>query len=496
MEGGCIVKRELFLGFDLGTSDIKGTITDINMNVLYENGSQVPLSSPTRLNLNVLYDAFISTAKSLQKQAGDDFKNIIGIGVVGQGDGLWPLDEEKQPFTDVYMWNDLSSKEIGLEKIEEFSRLAVSLGCSQMGAGHFPIIAHWLKHYRPDEWNRMRWQIHVNDWINYKLTGVLCTDHVMAESTGFNFRKKRFSTELFEAMEIPEALDRLLPVKDATEIIGFTTERACMETGIPAGIPVICGTMDGMGVGIGSGLYREHEALIGAGTTICMTNIFPTSELDLKQYYATGNIHGNSESNCCFSATLNGAQTIRWITDTFAPGKNYEEIDTIIRNIAPGCKGLLFQPYIFGERSPFVNPFATGAFLGLDYMHTPDFMLRAGYEGVAMAVRDCFESMGKADSVKISGGLSNSAVFCQMIADVIGLPLQKTLVHQAGTFGAIKLLQIALGYKKELNEFDDVNCILYEPDQKVHEFYEEWFHEFQAVKETMKPFWTFRGNHL
>lgn len=490
------MKRELFLGFDLGTSDIKGTITDTEMNVLYESGSRVPLSSPTRMDLNVLYDAFISTVKSLHKQAGNDFDNIAGIGVVGQGDGLWPLDKDYQPFTDVYMWNDISAKEIGLEKIEEFSRLAVSFGCSQMGAGHFPVIAYWMKHCRPDEWNRMRWQIHVSDWINYKLTGVLCTDHVMAESTGFNFREKRFSAELFEKMGICEALERLLPTKDATDIIGVTTEAANRETGLPSGIPVICGTMDGMGVGIGSGLHRTHEALIGAGTTVCMTNIFSTDELDLNRYYATGNISGESDSNCCFSATLNGAQAIRWITDMFAPGKSYDEIDEIIRGVPVGSRGLMFQPYIFGERSPFVNPFATGAFLGLDHMHTRESMVRAGYEGVAMAVRDCFESMGKADNVKISGGLSNSAVFCQIVSDVIGLPLEKTLVGQAGTMGVIKLLQIALGYKKDLSEFGEVPCVLYEPDRKSHHFYEEWFGKFQSAREAMKPFWTFRGNYL
>ena len=486
---------DLFLGFDLGTSDTKGTVTDADLHVLFESSTRVPLVTPSRMDLDALYGSFVDVAQDLRRQAGEQWSDLRGVGVIGQGDGLWPLDHDKKPLCPSYMWNDSASGELGMERIDEISRLSSENNANPLNAGSFPVIAAWLKQCHPDVWEAMGYQIHTNDWINYKLTGVLGTDISQASSCCFDFRKKEYSQSFMDAVGIPEVMEKLLPYRKCTDIIGEVTKEASDETGIPAGLPVIAGTMDGIGVGIGSGIVRPDQAMIGVGTTMFFSSSMDESNCVYGQYYSTMAPSANGYHIRASQATLNGAQTLRWITDRFAPGKNYDEIDDTIRSVGPLSGGLMFQPYIFGERAPFSNAYATGSFMGLTYEHTDKEMLRAGYEGVVMSVRDCAEQLSEPSDIVLSGGVSSSPVFCQIMSDVLGKPLFKSLLKQSGTVGVIKLLQTALGRKKSIADFPPVEGILYEPDLDVHEKYDAWYGEFRRKRDEMRSFWTFRNSH-
>ena len=489
--------NQLFIGFDLGSSEIKATAADEELRILYESSVRLPLESPSRTDMTKVYAAFIEVLNGLKAQAGADWDNLKGLGIAAQGDGLWALGEDKEPVFPAYMWNDPSAAVIGLEKVEWINRMSLESGCSSCGGHNFPVLATYLKENRPEDWAKVRYQVHINDYINYKLTGELKTDVSNASTSGFSFKAMVYSKEFFEKIGIPEAYDMLLPVVNSEEVIGTVTAKAAEETGLPKGLPIIAGTLDQKCVALGSGVYREGDAMLGAGTTFCCLSVIPKTAFHPEKVFGYADslemdsiIHG-------FGATQAGAQAVRWVGETFGKGKSYDELDAAIMSTKPGADGLMFHPYIYGERAPFINPLATGAFFGLDYNHTSEHMLRAGYEGIAMAVRDCFEAVGKPKhKIMLSGGVSNSPVFCQIACDVLGWPMKKITTKQQGTVGAVKLLQIMSGTRNSLSDFADPDGINYEPDLKKTEFYTEWFGEFQRLRGEMRDFWSFRHDKM
>ena len=193
-----------------------------------------------------------------------------------------------------------------------------------------------------------------------------------------------------------------------------------------------------------------------------------------------------------------GASTLDWARQILVPGMPFEEVEKGILSVPAGSEGVLYHPYLYGERAPFRNPYACGGFLGLTHHHNRFHMLRAAYEGLAMSLRDCFEFLPDVDRViYVVGGASASETLCQICADALGKPLKRSTIKELGLYGIARAVRMGLGYSADFPDLEKVFSVrIFEPDRLRFEKYEHLYRLFLEARMGVEPYWSGRDAFL
>jgi xylulokinase len=310
------------------------------------------------------------------------------------------------------------------------------------GASYTAAKMLWIQRHQPDLYARTHQFLQAKDYAAYKLTGVFATDYSDASGTNlFDLEQRDWAVDMIQAV----GLDRrkLPPVHPSNTIIGTVTPDAAAETGLLAGTPVVIGGGDGACATVGAGSVRLGDAYnyIGSSSWIAVTaeqplydpqmRTFTFAHLDPKLYFPTGTMQCAGGSFDWLERLLQGEGETRL----------YDEMSAAAASVEPGARGLLFLPYLIGERSPHWNPLARGVFVGLTMSHGRAEMARAVLEGVAFNLKmilDAFLEQGTAiQAMRLIGGGARSALWRQILADVYGLPiLRPALLAEATSLGA------------------------------------------------------------
>jgi sugar (pentulose or hexulose) kinase len=187
--------------------------------------------------------------------------------------------------------------------------------------------------------------------------------------------------------------------------------------------------------------------------------------------------------------TAAASSSVDYIKNLVCPDVEYKELFDEILKLPIGSEGVLFHPYLFGERAPFKNPYAFASVFGMRSHHTKYHLMRAAYEGLAMMFFDCYNGVQDIDLVLLSGGPCASSFVCQMFADAIGKLTRKLVVDELGTLGIIKMLMVTLGYAKTYQELDKGEYIEYVPDPHRHKLYMELYQKFISLRKSIEPYW-------
>jgi xylulokinase len=375
---------------------------------------------------------------------GDD---IACLGFSGQMHGAVMLDESGRVVRPALIWCDLRTdrqcrkltEKIGAERL-------IQLTCNPALPNFTLTKFLWVRENEPENWKRVRAVMLPKDYVRYQLTGERATD--MADASGtllLDVANRRWSNEMLEAAEIDR--DLLPALYESPDVCGKVSARAAAATGLKAGTPVVAGAGDQAAGATGMGIVTPGAVSATIGTSGVVFAATDAPALDRKGRLHTF-CHAIPGRWHMMGVTQAAGLSLRWFRDQFGAGTDdgrdpYERLTEEAATAPPGCNGLLFTPYLMGERTPHLDPRARGAFVGLTASHTRADVIRAILEGVAFSLRDTFSIFGEMNvpvkSVRLGGGGARSALWRQIQADVYGHEIEVVEAEEGAAYGAALL---------------------------------------------------------
>ena len=456
------------LGIDIGTTGCKALLVDEKGTVCGSTTTEYPMSTPHALwceqNPEDWWAATVKSIRRLMEGRQIAPGQIAGIGLTGQMHGLVLLDAHGAVLRPCIMWNDQRTatecaeitNAVGAKRLLELTGNPVLPGFTA------PKIL-WVRKHEPEVYSRIAKFLLPKDYIRYRLTEVLCGDVSDASGTSlFDVGRRRWSHEMAKALKIPTWW--LADVTESSTVTGKISAAAAKETGLIQGTPVVGGAGDQAAQAVGTGIIDEGVVSVTVGTSgvvFAASNryrIEPEGRLHAFCHAVPGMWH-------LMGVMLSAGGSFRWYRDTLgeaekdrASREGRDPYDLLLEpaaTIPAGCEGLIFLPYLTGERTPYPNPNARGVFFGLTVRHTKAHLTRAVLEGVTFGLRDSLSLMrgtGLAISeVRASGGGSRSAFWRQMMADIFGETLTTVNATEGAAFGAALLGGVGAGVFTDVN---------------------------------------------
>jgi xylulokinase len=353
----------------------------------------------------------------------------------------------------------------------------------------------WLQKHQPQLLDRTLTFLIPKDYVRFKITGELETDESDASATGiFDVGRRIWADEVIARLKLPRSI--FPKTRASSDLVGHLTKSAATELGLAPGIPVSAGSSDQPAQAVGNGLIDPPlgSVTIGTGGQVFVPLTKPLFDPKLRLHTFC---HAHPERWYLLGAMLSAGMALRWFRSILGSDRfSYAELDQQAAEIEPGCEGLMFLPYIVGERSPIMDPRAKGSFVGLALRHGPAHMIRALLEGVAFALRQIIETMegcgAKLPRLVASGNGLASPLWRQILADVLARPLfrgrDEYAAERAGV-GAAMIGGIGAGVFKGYEEtrllapvFDVVTA----PTPEQADRYEAAYHRFLDLYPRLK----------
>ena len=440
---------ESLIGLDVGTTATRAVAIDLGGNVVAVASEEYPLSTPrpgwTEQDPELWWQA---SQLVLQRVAAQLREPPIGLGLTGQMHGSVFLDEADHVIRPALLWNDQRTasqcgaitERVGTKKLIEIT------GNPAITGFQAPKIL-WLRENEPDSYARVRRVLLPKDYVRLRLTGEYATDVSDASGTLLlDLRRRAWSDELLKKLEIPR--DWLPAVYEGPAVTGAVSADVASTTGLPAGLAVAAGGGDNAAAAVGNGIVREGLISCSIGTSGVVfadsktPRIEPSGRLQAFCHAVPGRYH-------LMGVTLSAGGSLRWWRDVGGGRLDYDGMASLAAQAPPGSEGLVFLPYLTGERTPVLDPRARGAFVGLTLRHSQSHLTRAVMEGVTYSLGDCLNLMiglgVPVDEVRATGGGARSPFWRQLQSDVFGLPVHRASIDEGPAFGAALLAGVAGG---------------------------------------------------
>jgi len=443
--------RTLFLGIDVSTTGAKALLIDENGAVTASASTALAVSTPRPLwseqDPRDWWEGTIASIRRALAEAGATGSDVAAVGLTGQMHGLTLLDKANRVLRPAILWNDQRTGAECDEITERigFNRLLALTGNKMLTGFTAPKIL-WVRKHEPEVYARAAHILLPKDYVRWGLTGAYAVDK--ADGAGmllFDLKRRTWASELLDLLDIPPAW---LPTPyEGPEIAGTVTAEAAALTGLRAGTPVMAGGGDQAAGAVGAGAVTPGIVSLALGTSGV---VFATT--DTPYFDPQGRLHAFCHSVPgmwhLMGVMLSAAGSLRWYRDTLAPGVSFDDVVAPAGAVPPGAEGLFFLPYLTGERTPYPDPLARGAFVGLTVRHTQPHMTRAVLEGVAFGLRDSMElirSAGPITQVRVAGGGAKSALWRQILADVMNVELVTVNTTEGAAYGAALLAGVGAG---------------------------------------------------
>lgn len=440
------------LGIDLGTSSVKAVIIDEAANVLAVGQHEYPIQSPqpawAEQNPPDWWNATVSAVRQAVNHA---HVPISAIGLSGQMHGVVLIDADSQTLGAAIIWADQRSTAEVDEIVTRIGRERIArIAGTAPATGFMASTLLWLLHHDPSRLDRALACLQPKDYLRLRLTGNIAAEVSDASATAlFDIHTRQWSDEIISELGLPRHL--LPPLLQSSTIAGQLQDAAAKDLGLPSGIPVVAGCADQVAQAVGNGLFDPGDGSItlGSGGQLFMPLASPLSHPNLTLHNFC---HAPSDRWYLLGAMLTAGLSFRWLRDLLGltgDPQAYPQLAALAADIAPGADGLLFLPYMAGERSPLMDPLARGCFIGLTLRHEPGHLARAIMEGVAFALRHILDNMVSSGTpvnrlLAAGNGLSNP-LWRQIVADVLARPLYRSSAVERTGVGAALVAGIGTG---------------------------------------------------
>jgi xylulokinase len=443
----------LLLGIDISTTGAKALLVNEQGQVIGSATSPLTLQTPRPLwseqDPNAWWAGTKASIGRVLAETGVAAGEIAAIGLTGQMHGLVLLDEAGQVLRPAILWND---QRTGAQCDEIRQRLGkarlIQITGNDALTGFTAPKILWVQQHEPEIYARAKHILLPKDYIRYRLTGAFAMDRAGGAGTLlFDLKKRTWSEEVLAALDIDPAL--LPPTFEGPQVTGHVSKTAAQLTGLQAGTPVVGGGGDQAAQAVGVGAVEPGIIALTLGTSgvVFATTMEPLIEPEGRLHAFC---HAVPNRWHLMGVMLSAAGSLQWHRDTLAPGMPFEQLVQEAEPVPPGSEGLLFLPYLTGERTPHPDPLARGAWVGLTIRHQRANMTRAVLEGVAFGIKDSFSliqqsGLGAIDQVRISGGGAKSPLWRQIIADVLNVELVTVNTTEGAAFGAALLAAVGAG---------------------------------------------------
>jgi len=443
----------LYLGIDVSTTGAKALLIDGTGAVVSSATTALPLSTPRPLwseqDPHDWWEGVVASIRRALAEAGATGEDVRAVGLTGQMHGLTLLDERGEVLRPAILWND---QRTGAQCDEIHARVGKARFIQITGnvalTGFTAPKILWVREHEPDVYARARQILLPKDYIRYRLTGTYGTDKAGAAGTVlFNLKARDWSPEVLEALEIPA--EWLPPTHEGPEVTSTIDQATAELTGLKAGTPVVGGGGDQAAGAVGVGAVEPGIVSLALGTSgvVFASTGAPFIEPEGRLHAFC---HAVPDTWHLMGVMLSAAGSLQWYHDTLTPDLSFDDLTAPAAGVPAGAEGLLFLPYLTGERTPYPDPLARAGFVGLTLRHGQPHMTRAVLEGVAFGLRDSMELMKQAGlgdirQVRISGGGAKSALWRQILADVLGSELVTINTTEGAAYGAAVLAGVGAG---------------------------------------------------
>ena len=466
--------RAAVVGIDVGTTSVKAVAITDDGDVVARAEESYGLSMPhPGWSEQAPEDWWAATERALVRVGA---REAAGIGLSGQMHGLVALDRAGDVLRPAILWNDqrTGAECVEIEERVGLERLIALTGNRALTGFTAPKLL-WLRNHEADVYERVAHVLLPKDYVRLRLTGERASD--VADASGtllFDVGARRWSQDVLDALDVRR--DWLPEVLESPGVSGMTAD----------GVPVAAGAGDQAAAALGVGVDRPGPGSVVLGTSGVVFAALPAFAADPHARLHTF-CHAVPGAWHAMGVTLSAAGSLRWARDVLG-GAPYDVLVEEAERWPPGVDGLLFQPYLTGERTPHADPDARGAFVGLELRHDRGALARAVLEGVAFALRDSLELLRElgvdVDVGRVSGGGARSNPWLRIVASVLGVPLETTAVEEGSAYGAALLGGVAGGVFGSVEEAVD-RCVRVrdriDPDPGWRDAYEAAYQHYRAL---------------
>lgn len=496
--------KQYLLGIDIGTSACKIALFEKDGTVVVSTTGDYPVYYPhegwAEQNPDEWWSAVCGAVKNLLAAYPIQPEEIASVGIDGQSWSAIPIDTDGNVLANTPIWMDTRAQsicdrlneKIGADKIFELSGNSLQPSYSTA-----KII--WYRENMPEMYEKIDKILQSNAFIAYRLTGEIT--HDLSQGYGihcFDMKNQVWDDAMCEALEIPRSfLPELVP---SHQVVGKVTEKAAEECGLAVGTPVVAGGLDAACGTLGAGVVKpgqtQEQGGQAGGMSISIDEYAADPRLILSPHVVPGQwlLQGG---------TTGGGGVMRWFEKEFAESERMKEevtgksslvqLNDIAQEVPAGSDGVVFLPYMSGERSPIWDPNAKGVYYGLDFSKTKGHMVRASMEGVALALKhnlDIAEETGaKVDELWAMGGSANSLLWTQIKADVTGKPIAVPASDTATTLGAVILAGVGVGLYDSFEEAVSMTVKVtrrHEPNMENYKIYQKNYETYLALYQNLK----------
>jgi len=494
------------IGIDVGTTGTKTLLMDERGQVVASALGEYPLLTPrpgwSEQNPAEWWDATVNTIRQVLAQSGVNAADVKGLGLSGQMHGAVLLDKDRQVLRPAILWNDQRTgaqcnwitEAVGQDTL-------VAETCNPVLTGFQAPKIIWVRDHEPAIYERIDKVLLPKDYIRFRLTGEFASEVSDASGTAmFNVAERRWSDKVLEAIGVPR--EWLPEVYESPEVSGHVTAAVAELTGLKEGTPVVGGGGDQAAGAVGNGIVKTGVISSTTGTSGVVFAFAdePFTDPGLRTHTFCHAVPGKWH---VMGVVLSAGGSLRWYRDTLAEAEKavarltgadpYEYLTAAAATAPLGSEGLIFLPYLTGERTPHADPNVKGAFVNLTLRHTKAHLARAVLEGVAYAMRDSFEifrEMGvPIRQVRASGGGARSAVWRQIQADVTGFDHVTINVEEGPAYGVALLAAVGAGLYASVEEACDatIRVVSNTPFNAANKaLYDDYYAVFRSLYPALK----------
>lgn len=442
--------NKFVVGLDIGTSSVRAGVFNVDGRSVALSSESYDVYSPqegwAEQNPG---DWWVGAKKALKEvMAGIDPSRVLGIGLCGQCPGHVLVDEKDQAFGRAIIWRDQRADREARWLMEHIPRAKMEAWIGthlEYDSSAAPARLLWLRDHRPEDWDRARVVLQPKDYLGLKLTGEKATD-IKSAYCLVNPKTGKYEKDFFDFLGLPR--NKMPQVLSVTDMLGEVSGQASEVTDLPAGVPVIVGTIDAWCDSIAGGITQQGRAVDVSGTSEIVS-------MNTNRDYAGGRVFlaqlKNENVQFLCGPTQGGGEALRWASRVIlkeeGDQKRYEHLGSVAKGAPAGSSGVIFLPYLYGERAPVWDPYAKAVFYGLAGSHSREHLVRAVYEGVGYAVRNILEiceeiNARKADHLVVCGGGSQNTFWNQIKADIVQRCVKTIQVKESACLGAAILASV------------------------------------------------------
>lgn len=485
---------EYYVGIDLGTSSVKAAAVDTAGKMIAAGQCEYDIRKPewnrAEQDMKELWNATVEAVRSMLSGKPEIRSAIRGIGFSGQMHGLVAIDRSGEPVRDAIIWADQRSGDVISQIYETVPEPVFAQICrNRLSTGFMLPSLLWIREYEPENYEKIYKVLSPKDYIRYRICGELGTDDSDASGTGmWDMKNRAWAYGILSELGISS--DILVDSRESWEEAGRVTQECARITGLPQGAFVSYGGGDSLMMELGNGMIREGlmASTIGTGCHLTCALQAPLYDPELR---TNTWCHAGKELFSIMGAHLGGGVALKWLKNQILGVDSFEAMTALAQTVPAGSEGLLFLPYLNGERTPHHDPAAKAVCLGMTLKHGRGHMIRSVMEGIVYSMKESYEifrSLGiRSDRVIAAGGGAKSLLFRQIQADMYDCPICTNRETEQAVLGAAVTAAVGSGYYRDYEEACQAMVHwtpeVVEPVMEHVKIYEEEFPRFQKMYE-------------